>query len=164
MTSLRPENFPHQYRPVKGDQHPAYGCAGKAARRLRLREGQQLALISRLEHGADPAGVPSKPIFNRFRFEQLRDELNALWEMEPRARGYAFEKYLKTLFDTFRLRGRRVAPPEPVPDHEDYTADDPAIIDARHTMRKGKVWLDPAHLRLRQPDQITHDSPSSRCH
>ena len=71
-----------------------------------LGEGQLLALISRLEHGDGPAGVAPKPIFNRSRFEQLRDELNALWEMEPRARGYAFEKYLKTLFDTFHLSAR----------------------------------------------------------
>jgi DNA-binding transcriptional MerR regulator len=31
-------------------------------------------------------------------------------------------------------------------------------------VRKGKIRLDPAHLRLRQPDQVTHGNASSRRH
>ncbi len=31
--------------------------------------------------------------------------------------------------------GWRIAPPQTVPDHEDDAADDPPIIDPRHTMR-----------------------------
>ena len=31
--------------------------------------------------------------------------------------------------------GRRIAPPQTVPDHEDDAADDPPIINPRHTMR-----------------------------
>lgn len=71
-----------------------------------LGEGQLLALISRLEKGETSSGAPPKPIFNRRQYEELRDELNALWDMEPRPRGYAFEKYLKKLFDTFHLSAR----------------------------------------------------------
>ena len=71
-----------------------------------LGEGQLLTLINRLEKGETPGGTPPKPIFNRRQYEQLRDELNALWDMEARPRGYAFEKYLKALFDTFHLSAR----------------------------------------------------------
>jgi len=59
---------------------------------------------------------------------------------------------------------RRVAPPQTVPDHEDNATDDPPIIDPRNTMRQRKMGLDPAHLRLRKPDQITHGDASSRRH
>ena len=69
-------------------------------------EGQVLAIISRLETGAGDGGAPPSPVFNRRGFEALRDQLNALWEMEPRPRGYAFEKYLKALFETFGLKAR----------------------------------------------------------
>ena len=49
MTSLRPENLPHRCRPHKGDQHPGYGCTGKAARRPRLRynDGEVLSGVQR---------------------------------------------------------------------------------------------------------------------
>lgn len=71
-----------------------------------LGEAQLLALIGRLERGGESAGIQPKPIFNRLRYEQLRDELNTLWDLEARARGYAFESYLKNLFDTFHLSAR----------------------------------------------------------
>jgi hypothetical protein len=44
---------------------------------------------------------------------------------------------------------------------EDAT-DDPPVIDSRHTVRPREMPLDPAHLRIRQPNQITHCSASSR--
>lgn len=71
-----------------------------------LGEGQLLALIERLERGQGASGVAPTPIFNRSQYERLRDELNALWPMNAQARGYAFEAYLKTLFDTFHLSAR----------------------------------------------------------
>lgn len=72
-----------------------------------LAEGQVLAIVSRLESGGNVNGALPVPVFNRKGFEALRDQLNALWEMDPRPRGYAFEKYLKVLFDTFGLKARR---------------------------------------------------------
>ncbi len=49
--------------------------------------------------------------------------------------------------------GRRIAPAQPVPDHEDDAAHDPPIIDPRDAVRQRKIRLDPAHLRLaQQPD------------
>ena len=51
------------------------------------------------------------------------------------------------------IGGRRITPAQPVPDHEDDTADDPPIIDPRNAMRKWEIGLNPAHLRLAQhPD------------
>lgn len=71
-----------------------------------LGEGQLLALINRLERGEGASGTVPKPIFNRRQYEELRDELNRLWELDARPRGYAFEAYLKRLFDTFHLNAR----------------------------------------------------------
>jgi hypothetical protein len=62
------------------------------------------------------------------------------------------------------ILNRRVAPPQAVPDGEDDAADDPPIIDPRNIVRQRKMRLDPAHLRLRKLDQITHGGASSRCH
>ena len=55
-----------------------------------LGEGQMLALINRLSRGERANGTQPKAIFNRRQYEELRDELNALWDMEARPRGYAF--------------------------------------------------------------------------
>lgn len=52
------------------------------------------------------------------------------------------------------VTGRRISPAQPVPDHEDDAADDPAIIDPRDAMRQWKIRLDPTHLRLAQQPQI----------
>jgi hypothetical protein len=59
---------------------------------------------------------------------------------------------------------RRIGLPQTVTDHEDDTADDTSVINPRHTMRQVKTRFNPAHLRLRQLDQITHNSASSRRH
>lgn len=47
---------------------------------------------------------------------------------------------------------------------DDNAADDPTIINPRHPMRQWEIRLDPTHLRLRQPDQVTHGNASSRRH
>jgi hypothetical protein len=59
---------------------------------------------------------------------------------------------------------RRIPPAQTIPDHKNNPTDDPPVIDPRHTMRQRKIWLNPAHLRLRKPNQITHDNASSRRH
>jgi hypothetical protein len=60
--------------------------------------------------------------------------------------------------------GRRIAPPQTVPDHDDDAADDLPIINPRHTMRQWKIRFDPAHLHRRQPNQVAYDGTSSRLH
>ncbi len=55
---------------------------------------------------------------------------------------------------------RRIAPTQPVANDEDDARDDLAVIDPRNTVRHGKERFDPAHLRHRQPKQITHNGTS----
>jgi hypothetical protein len=71
-----------------------------------LGEGQLLTLVGRLERGEVSSGIVPKPVFNRRNFETLRDRLNELWDMDAQRRGYAFEAYLKDLFDAFNLKAR----------------------------------------------------------
>jgi len=49
-----------------------------------------------------------------------------------------------------------VTPAQAVADHEDDPADDAPVVHARDAMRERKVGLDPGHLLIRQPEQITH--------
>jgi hypothetical protein len=51
---------------------------------------------------------------------------------------------------------RRVAPAQSVPDHEHNSADDAAVIHPRDPVWKRKIALDPAHLRFRKQEQISH--------
>ncbi|GLK42779.1 hypothetical protein GCM10017612_06960 [Novosphingobium resinovorum] len=53
-----------------------------------------------------------------------------------------------------------IAPPQAIPDHEDNATDDPTIIDPWHAVRQREIRLDPALLRLRQSEQITHGDVS----
>ena len=56
------------------------------------------------------------PAFDRSKLVQLKAELVSLSNLAPQARGYAFEKFLKQLFDVyglaaqepFRLRGEQI--------------------------------------------------------
>jgi hypothetical protein len=96
---------------------------------LRQRSGQEdkvknahgllLALINRLEGRPESvpfAGQVPMPAFNRPKLIQLKEELFALSGLAPQPRGYAFEKFLKQLFDAyglaaqepFRLRGEQI--------------------------------------------------------
>jgi len=58
------------------------------------------------------------------------------------------------------ILGRDITPAQTVADHEDDTADNPPIINPGYAVRQQKMRLDPAHLRLRQPDQIAHGNAS----
>lgn len=55
------------------------------------------------------------------------------------------------------IRGRRITPAQPIPDHKDDTACDPPVIDPRNAMRQWEIRLDPAHLRLAQQPQLGHE-------
>jgi Restriction endonuclease len=86
--------------------------------KLENAHGRLLALISRLQGtaGAQPAGSQPKPAFDRIKISQLRSDLVALSQLVPHPRGFAFEKFLKELFDAhglearepFRLRGEQI--------------------------------------------------------
>jgi hypothetical protein len=96
---------------------------------IRARTGQEekitnaharlLDLIRRLEGRASPTSPsqrPSKLTANSTLLHQLGLDLVALSKLEPHSRGYAFEKFLKELFDAygleareaFRLRGEQI--------------------------------------------------------
>ena len=80
--------------------------------------GRLLALMNRLQGNTDvqPAGGQPKRAFDRAKIVQLRSDLVALARLEPQPRGFAFEKFLKQLFDAyglearepFRLRGEQI--------------------------------------------------------
>lgn len=82
-------------------------------------EGRLLALINRLEgkpEAVKPAGRVPAPAFDRPRLVQLKAGLLALHQLAPQARGYAFEKLLRDIFNVyglearepFRLRGEQI--------------------------------------------------------
>ena len=82
--------------------------------------GQLLTLIARIEgKQATPAsqGSPKPvPAFDKPKLSELREKLLALSSFPPQQRGYAFEAFLKQLFDAygleahdpFRLRGEQI--------------------------------------------------------
>ena len=81
--------------------------------------GRFLSLINRLEGRAANAlfaGQASVPAFDRPKLVKIKAELISLSNLAPQARGYAFEKFLKQLFDAhglaahdpFRLRGEQI--------------------------------------------------------
>lgn len=65
-------------------------------------------LIRRLQPGASAAPPPAQnPVApNKETIDRLKQELFALPSLEPQPRGYAFERFLKALFDTFGLEAR----------------------------------------------------------
>ncbi|MBB4084032.1 restriction endonuclease [Brevundimonas lenta] len=77
--------------------------------RVENAEQRMNALIARLGGGPtvrpkpEPE-VPAKTDAGRIR--QLSGELTALAKLAPQPRGYAFEKFLKSLFDAYGLQGR----------------------------------------------------------
>ncbi|GGK08524.1 restriction endonuclease [Pseudomonas matsuisoli] len=81
--------------------------------------GRFLSLINKLEEKQQTTvqqGQTAAPAFGRAKIALLRDELVALSNMAAQARGYAFERFLKHLFDLhglaarepFRLRGEQI--------------------------------------------------------
>jgi len=66
-------------------------------------------LIARLQGKPEPAAVPTqpaKPKVDLRKIGALRDSLLALSSIAPQPRGYAFEKFLRELFDAFGLEAR----------------------------------------------------------
>lgn len=70
-------------------------------------EGRFLQLIAKLE-GREAGARESKPkpAFDRAKFSELQTSLIDLSKLDPVPRGFAFEKYLKQLFDSFGLGAR----------------------------------------------------------
>jgi len=70
--------------------------------------GQFSALITKLEGGASttPVNVVEAPKIEAIEFDRFRTSLLSIRDLEPHTRGYEFEKFLKDLFNAFRLSAR----------------------------------------------------------
>lgn len=76
---------------------------------VRNAEPRYLALINRL--GGSPVNAQGpqeapKPAFDQLKIAALRNEIVRITSFLPHARGYAFEAFLKTLFETYGLKPR----------------------------------------------------------
>ncbi|MGD1038789.1 MAG: restriction endonuclease [Roseiarcus sp.] len=72
-------------------------------------EAQYQMLVARLGGSAYPAQGPQeapKPAFDAARITKLSVELVKLTDLGAQARGYAFETFLKSLFDAYGLKAR----------------------------------------------------------
>lgn len=72
-------------------------------------EGRLFSLINRMEgkpQTAAPAGEPPKPAFDKAKMAALKQRLIDLSAMEPHPRGYAFETWLRDIFNFFGLEAR----------------------------------------------------------
>lgn len=71
-------------------------------------EVRYLSIINRL--GGGPAAAtpqePPKPAFDHARFDGLKNELLGLSNLAPHPRGYAFERFLQSLFQAYGLKPR----------------------------------------------------------
>jgi hypothetical protein len=78
--------------------------------KLKNPHGNLLAIISRLSgNGASATAHQATPpvaIHDRAKFAQFQSDLLSLTQLDPQARGYAFEKFLKQLFEGFGLQAR----------------------------------------------------------
>lgn len=72
-------------------------------------QGRFLQLIYKLEGKTAttlPSGITPVPAFGVEKFQSFSERLIALNSLEPQPRGYAFEKFLQELFNTFGLAAR----------------------------------------------------------
>lgn len=88
-----------EYRETLG---PRYHLDGIVKPHARL-----LDLIHRLE-GGKPTPPPAPPplVADAVKIAQLRQDLIGITQLAPQPRGYAFEKFLKELFDAHRMEAR----------------------------------------------------------
>ena len=70
-------------------------------------EGRLLELINRMEGRSATQAEKPAPAFDREKLLELRGIFAAFMTMEPQARGYAFEKFLKDLFTFYGLEARK---------------------------------------------------------
>jgi hypothetical protein len=116
--------------------------------------GQFAALIARLEGGGPtaPVNVVAAPAIEAIEYDRLRSRLIAVRDLPPQQRGYDFERFLKDLFDAFRMSGRE--PFRLVGEQIDGSfelAGETYLIEAKWLNRKvGVVELGAFHSKLEQ--------------
>ncbi|MBN9685914.1 MULTISPECIES: restriction endonuclease [unclassified Corallococcus] len=98
-TAVRTLNALWEYREARRQQACREEIVANA-------HGRLLELINRLQGGPRREQAPAAPAFNREKAAQLRAALMALANLNPHPRGYAFERFLKDLFDAYGLAAR----------------------------------------------------------
>ena len=70
--------------------------------------GQFAAIIGKLEGSGQtpPMNVVAAPVIEAIEYDRFRARLLAIRDLPPQQRGYDFEKFLKDLFNAFRLNAR----------------------------------------------------------
>lgn len=70
--------------------------------------GQFSGIITKLEGGTatTPVNVVEAPKIDEIEFDRFRTRLISIRDLEAHTRGYAFEEFLKDLFNAFRLSAR----------------------------------------------------------
>lgn len=118
-------------------------------------EARYLGVINRLGGSPDAARGPQEPpkfAFDQLRIAALKDDVVKLSTLAPQARGYAFEAFLKSLFDVyglkpreaFRIRGEQV-------DGSFVLANDTYLLEAKwENTRTGVADLHVFHGKLEQ--------------
>ena len=70
-------------------------------------EGRFFELLDRVKAGSSAyAGTAPQPAFNWPKIAKLRSDLVAMVQLPSQERGYAFEKFLRELFNAFNLEAR----------------------------------------------------------
>jgi hypothetical protein len=115
---------------------------------------QYAALIAKLEGvgPTEPQNVITAPVIEAIEFDRFKGRLEAIRDMDPHSRGYAFEIFLKDLFDAFRLSARE--PFRLVGEQIDGSfelASETYLVEAKWLNRKvGVAELGAFHSKLEQ--------------
>ncbi|MEA3052669.1 MAG: hypothetical protein QOG72_1572 [Sphingomonadales bacterium] len=116
--------------------------------------GQFAALIARLGGGGPtpPVNVIAAPAIDAIEYDRFRSRLLLIRDLPPQQRGYDFERYLKDLFDAFRMSARE--PFRLVGEQIDGSfelAGETYLIEAKWLNRKvGVAELGAFHSKLEQ--------------
>jgi hypothetical protein len=76
------------------------------AETIRNAHGRLLDIVNKLGGGPKHAPPGAGSVIDPAKFERLKQDLLGLMQLAAQPRGYAFEKFLKDLFDTFGLQAR----------------------------------------------------------
>jgi len=116
--------------------------------------GQYAALIAKLEGSGPtaPVNVVTAPAIEAIEYDRFQGRLLAIRDLPPQQRGYDFERFLKDLFDAFRLAARE--PFRLVGEQIDGSfelAGETYLIEAKWLNRKvGVAELGAFHSKLEQ--------------
>lgn len=69
-------------------------------------EGRFLELLNRVSGTTASPSTPPPPAFNRARIEQFKGQFAELTNLQPQARGYAFEHFLRDIFSFYGLEAQ----------------------------------------------------------